>query len=241
MYSHGIATIALSEAYGMTADPELAAPVRSAVDFIHRARNRREGGWRYDPGQVGDTSVLGWQVMALKSAQSAGVDVPEEALDVAARWLERVSQGTSRGLYAYQPGKKYTRSMTAEAMFVQQLLGRDRGELRMQTSARFIARELPDWDDEPNTYLWYYATLALFQHQSDEWRRWNDALKEQLLEHQHTSGKSAGSWDTTDRWSRLGGRVYQTALCTLMLEVYYRYLPRYMQPRPEVDPRVSPD
>ena len=101
----------------------------------------------------------------------------------------------------------------------------------MQTSAKFIARQLPDWDDEPNTYLWYYATLALFQHQGEEWRQWNEALKEQLLEHQHKTGRMAGSWDTTDRWSRLGGRVYQTALCTLMLEVYYRYLPRYMQPR----------
>ncbi len=65
MYSHGIATIALSEAYGMSSDPNLLDHVRRAVLFIDRARNRRAGGWRYDPGQAGDTSVLGWQVMAL--------------------------------------------------------------------------------------------------------------------------------------------------------------------------------
>ena len=233
MYSHGIATIALSEAYGMTADPTLAPRVQAAVDFIYRARNRSEGGWRYDPGQAGDTSVLGWQVMALKSARAAGVDVPEGAFDVARRWLDRVSQGTSEGLYAYQPGRMYTRSMTAEAMFVQQLLGRTPDELRMRTSARFVARQLPDWEDDPNTYLWYYGTLALFQHQGEEWRDWNGALTQELLRHQHQSGKSAGSWDSTDRWSKLGGRVYQTALCTLMLEVYYRYLPSYMQPLTE--------
>ncbi len=56
------------------------------------------------------------------------------------------------------------------------------------------------------------------------------ALTEQLLSHQQQSGRTAGSWDSTDRWSKLGGRVYQTALCTLMLEVYYRYLPSYMRP-----------
>ncbi|MFB3078095.1 MAG: hypothetical protein ACE1Y4_08800, partial [Lysobacterales bacterium] len=131
---------------------------------------------------------------------------------------------------AYQPGRKYSRSMTAEAMFVQQLLGRTPDELRMQTSAQFVARQLPDWEDNPNTYLWYYSTLALFQHQGEEWRDWNGALTKQLLRHQHQFGNTAGSWDSTDRWSKLGGRVYQTALCTLMLEVYYRYLPSYMQP-----------
>ncbi len=230
MYSHGIATIALSEAYGMTADPALARRVQTAVDFIHRARNRSEGGWRYDPGQAGDTSVLGWQVMALKSARAAGAEVQEGAFDVARRWLDRVSQGTFEGLYAYQPGRKYSRSMTAEAMFVQQLLGRTPNELRMRTSAQFVARQLPDWEDDPNTYLWYYGTLALFQHQGEEWRDWNGALTKQLLRHQHQTGKTAGSWDSTDRWSKLGGRVYQTTLCTLMLEVYYRYLPSYMQP-----------
>ena len=229
MYSHAIATIALSEAYGMTADAALAQPVQSAVDFIYGARNDSEGGWRYDPGQVGDTSVLGWVAMALKSAEAAGADVPEGAFEVARRWLERVSRGTSRGLYGYQPGRKHTRSMTAEGMFVQQLLGHTSDELRMQTSARYVTQQPPDWDDDANTYLWYYATLALFQHQGAEWQVWNEALTEQLLTHQHQSGRAAGSWDSTDRWSRLGGRVYQTALCTLMLEVYYRYLPRYMQ------------
>ena len=214
----------------MTADPELADAGRRAIDFIYRARNTSDGGWRYDPGQIGDTSVLGWQVMALKRAEASGIEVPEAALDVAGRWLERVSRGPVGGLYAYQPGRKHSRSMTAEAMFVQQLLGHSADEVRMRTSARYIIKELPDWEDNPNTYLWYYATLALFQHQGEEWALWNQAVIEQLLTHQRRSGKAAGSWDSTDRWSKLGGRVYQTALCTLMLEVYYRYLPVYMQP-----------
>jgi hypothetical protein len=48
-----------------------------------------------------------------------------------------------------------------------------------------------------------------------------------LLTNQRQSGAAAGSWDPRDNWSKIGGRVYQTAICTLCLEVYYRYLPMY--------------
>jgi hypothetical protein len=227
MYSHGIATIALSEAYGMTGDAKLAEPVRRAVQFIANGRNTQTGGWRYDPGDPGDTSVTGWQVMAAKSAQMAGIDVPAELFDSARQWLERVSRRSRAGLYAYQPGRRLTPAMTAEGMFTQQLLGLKRDEPRMQASAEFLAENLPNWDARPNTYYWYYATLALFQHQGATWQRWNEALKAQLIAHQVTEGRVAGSWQPVGDWAQQGGRIYQTALCTLMLEVYYRYLPLY--------------
>ncbi|HUU85384.1 MAG TPA: carboxypeptidase regulatory-like domain-containing protein [Phycisphaerae bacterium] len=235
MYSQGIATIALSEAYGMTGDAALADPVRRAIAFVDAARNRSIGGWRYDPGQVGDTSVLGWQVMALKSAQLAGVEVPADAFAAARDWLELVggrASGTPRGMYAYQPGHRANAAMTAEGMFVQQLLGRRRDEARMRASAKIIAENLPDWESHANTYYWYYATLALFQHRGEEWRNWNEALTEELLAHQEKEGAAAGSWDPVGEWAPIGGRVYQTAICTLMLEVYYRYLPLYGMEEP---------
>jgi hypothetical protein len=227
MYSHGIAAIALSEAFGMTRDRALRGPVERAVAFIVRASEPPEVGWRYEPGQAGDTSVLGWQVMALVSARRAGIDVPEEALDGARAYLDRAAEGGHPGLYAYQPHQRPTHSMTAEAMFAQQLLGRARTEERMGASADFLVTSLPHWRSRPNTYYWYYATLALFQHQGAHWQRWNKVLTDQLISSQETDGSEAGSWDPLDRWSRIGGRVYQTAMCTLSLEVYYRYLPLY--------------
>jgi len=236
MYSHGIATIALSEAYGITRDPDLKEPVAAAARFIVAALNKRSGGWRYDPGQAGDTSVLGWQVMALTSARRAGIDIPEDAFEAARDWLDKVSQG-SPGLYAYQPRQAPTPSMTAEGLFSQQLLGRGHDEPRMQASVELIMQNLPRWggggpgdrnrNRTANTYFWYYATLAMFQHQGDDWTRWNAALTRALLSNQETRGKAAGSWAPADRWSRTGGRIYQTAVCTLSLEVYYRYLPLY--------------
>jgi hypothetical protein len=227
LYSQGIAAIALAEAAGMTGDPALLDPVERAADYIVRARSKSPGGWRYEPGQPGDTSVLGWQVMALKSARNAGVAVNPVAFSVARDWLELVSAGDHAGLYAYQPGHMPSLSMTAEGMFVQQLLGRSSEEPRMRESAALIEGALPAWDSNQHSYYWYYGTLAAFQHQGALWSRWNPAIKRELLGHQNREGRRAGSWDPEDRYSLLGGRVYQTALCTLMLEVYYRYLPMY--------------
>lgn len=227
MYSQGIATIAIAEAAGMTGDSTLMDPVERAADYIVRARSRSPGGWRYEPGQPGDTSVLGWQVMALKSARNAGVVVNPVAFSAARDWLESVSTAEHPGLYAYQPGHSPTHSMTAEGMFIQQLLGRSANEPRMVESARFLESALPMWDSNQNTYYWYYGTLAAFQHQGALWSKWNPAIKRELLDHQIREGKPAGSWDPKDQYALLGGRVYQTALCTLMLEVYYRYLPMY--------------
>jgi hypothetical protein len=227
MYSHGIAAIAISESFAMTTDSRLADHVERAMRFLYDARNREHGGWRYDPGQAGDTSVLGWQVMALKSAQMAGVAVPEDAFAVAKDWLERVSTRRSPGLYAYQPGMPPTASMTAEGMFTQLMLGLDPSEPRQQMSVDFVLQHLPDWHDDPNTYFWYYASLALFQHQGPAWQIWNQALKRELVENQRRDGRAAGSWNPVGEWAEVGGRIYQTAICTLMLEVYYRYLPLY--------------
>ena len=227
MYTQGIVTIAVSEAYGMTEDAALADPVRRGARFIDRARNPRVGGWRYDPGQAGDTSVLGWQVMALKSASINGIAVPAGSFRAASEWLDLVSPSSNSGLYAYQPQRGPTPAMTAEGMFSQQLLGMRRDDPRMQASAAYLADYPPDWESQPNTYYWYYATLALFQHQGELWETWNETLTRELLTHQRKDGPAAGSWDPEGEWADIGGRVYQTALCTLMLEVYYRYLPLY--------------
>jgi hypothetical protein len=244
MYSHGIASIAVSEAFGMTQDQRLLEHVRPAIEFIITARNQRAGGWRYEPGQMGDTSVLGWQIMALTSAKRAGLAIPEDVFETSRRWLDLVSTPANPGLYAYQPGQRFSPSMTAEAMYVQQLLGTARDEPRMLASAAYVDENPPRWRDEPNTYYWYYATLAMFQHQGEIWERWNQSVTEQLLENQKTSGAQAGSWDPIDNWAKIGGRVYQTALCTLSLEVYYRYLPMYGvvdAARPAIPPAEKPE
>ena len=85
MYSHGMATLAMSEAYAMTGDKRLQSAVQAAINYTLKAQIRATGGWRYEavlrPGERGDTSLLGWQLMSLKSAELAGIDVPSSAGD----------------------------------------------------------------------------------------------------------------------------------------------------------------
>ena len=114
--------------------------------------------------------------------------------------------------------------MTAEALFCRQLLGAPVSRDMAREASQFLLGELPG-ERRANLYYWYYATLALYQLDGDAWARWNDSLKPVLIGSQRTRGAAAGSWDPDTVWGGYGGRVYTTALATLSLEVYYRYLP----------------
>jgi WD40-like Beta Propeller Repeat len=223
MYGQTAGAVALCEAFAMTRDAKLAEPARKAVEFVLTKASQASSTSKPDPR---DTSVIGWLVFTVESARRAGFAVPQATFDSARSWLSQVTTPSPPGAYAYAPGGPSSPAMTAEAMFVQQLLGRTRDERLMQQSARYILQSPPRWREGAPTYYWYYATLALFQHQGESWRTWNDRLVPELLAHQEQTGKSAGSWAPTDPWSRMGGRVYQTAACTLCLEVYYRYKAR---------------
>lgn len=226
MYAHSVATVALCEASAMTGDPRVRDAARRAVSFLLDASSRSPS---RGADAAGDTAVLGWQVMVVRSARRAGFDVPADTFVAAARFLDAVCDPLAPGHYAYERAGTPSPAMTAEAMFVQQLIGRSRDDPRMEQSARFVLSAPPRWarDDQGGapTHYWYYATLALFQHQGEPWRLWNERLVPELLRNQRADAGAAGSWDPQDQWSRLGGRIYQTAVCALSLEVYYRYRP----------------
>ncbi|MBN1590956.1 MAG: hypothetical protein JW888_15690 [Pirellulales bacterium] len=227
MYCHAMATFALSEAYAMTGDTRLERPVRRAIEYIVAAQDGHGGGWRYEPGQPGDTSQLGWQLMALKSAELAGIPMSTSTRTGILRFLASVSSGREGGLAAYRPGQPATRAMTAEAMVCRQFLGMPPGSPTAIEAADLLLGELPG-EGPVNLYYWYYSTLGLYQIQGLHWDRWNQALQKDLVSRQRNSGETAGSWDPDTVWGSYGGRVYSTAMATLCLEVYYRYLPLYV-------------
>ena len=226
MYCHAIATFAMSEALGMTGDPLLNEPVQRAAAFSVAAQHPTAGGWRYQPGDVGDTSQMGWQLMALKSAELAGVPLPSSTRQGAMKFLQSVSAGNAAGLASYRPGEPPTHTMTAEALVCWQLLGMKPDFPAAREAADYLAAELPDARNE-NYYYWYYATLGLHQLQGPAWIRWNQAMRSVLLAKQHKDGPLAGSWDPDPIWGTYGGRIFTTSLGALCLEVYYRYLPLY--------------
>lgn len=242
-YSHGIAAIALCEAYGMTRDKALRDPAQRAIQFIVDAQHPQRGGWRYAPRSESDTSVTGWQLMAMQSARMAGLDVPDDALNRVGHWLDlaRVSEGR----YMYNPnagnspaqraGKQASPAMSAEALLMRMYLGWDRTHPELIQGVEYLRGELPEVGTaaQPtrDAYYWYYATQVMFHMQGDAWEAWNGRLRPLLQNSQIQQGPLAGSWHPLkpirDRWGEAGGRMYVTAMHLLMLEVYYRHLPLY--------------
>jgi hypothetical protein len=227
MYCHAIPAIAVCEAYGMTKDPDLQGPAQRAVDFIVKAQNKALGGWRYQPGVDSDTSVIGWQVMALKSAQMAALSVPDATLGGVRMWLDRVAgNGNERGQFRYQPNGKFTSAMTAEGLLCRQYLGADRTHPQLQAGAAYLLKHLPQ-NGQENSYYWYYGTQVMYHMQGDYWPQWNTALRDLLVRSQRKEGPLAGTWDPADQYEWQSGRIYGTSLRLLMLSVYYRHLPLY--------------
>lgn len=253
MYCHAMATYALGEASGMQTDPTMNVKLRvalmRAVSFIVTQQNRSDGGWRYRRGQEGDMSMFGWQLMALKSAEVAGINLPNIKINgttpksLMLKFLKNRTEGLHGGLAAYRPGVrntpgKVTPTMTAEALFCRQMLGYRHSPAATQEAVDYLMKNLPRRTNY-NLYYWYYGTLAMYQQGGNAWSKWNSALRDMLISEQLTSGPNAGSWDPKGVYGLYGGRVYSTAVATLSLEVYYRFLPLYNKGIPGADDQIT--
>jgi hypothetical protein len=221
MYTHGIATVAFCEAYAMTQDPALRPLVEKTLAFIQNAQHPR-GGWRYNPGEPGDTTVTGWQVMALKSARLAGWETSDLVWSKAGLFLDSVQ--TAEGcFYGYQSRKKEP-GPTAVALLLRMYQGALHDEEKLERGITYLATLGPS---ETDMYYNYYATQVLHHYGGNSWSRWNRELREYLIANQATAGHEQGSWYFPDRHGTIGGRLYTTAMCLMILEVYYRHLPLY--------------
>ena len=57
-----------------------------------------------------------------------------------------------------------------------------------------------------------------------KWDAWEKQMREYLVSKQSSEGHAAGSWyfgDGADHGAARGGRLYTTAMSTMILEVYY--------------------
>jgi hypothetical protein len=236
MYAHGLITIAMCEAYGLTSDPMLKASAQKGLTYIVQAQDPAGGGWRYSPRTAGDTSVTGWQLMALKSGQMAGLSVPYECLKKAEQFLDSCESPTKGG-YGYVPGGGETIPMTATALLCRMYLGINPRNPGLIAGIDRLKNNLPGTTQ--NLYYEYYATQVMHHFGGDAWEMWNkgkdgkggirdtlikqmDAGNNQKADHQ------VGSWSpTAGGHVTEGGRIMATSLSLLCLEVYYRHLPLY--------------
>ena len=232
MYDHGIASLAVIEAYGVTKDKEIRKRAIAAIEFMTESQHEG-GGWRYKPGERGDLSVTGWYIMALTSAMMSGIPVPEKTFDGAVKFLNFVSGGRHGGSYGYTdpPGRRNSNrhGMNAAGFFCSQLIGTSPNTAQAWESA--IALDTIGTRNSDLYYL-YYATIAAYQHQGPLWRKWRKDMQKKFLDSQ----KRDGSWGAGGGHGGAMGRVIGTAITVLCLEAHYRYTPLYglgYEPNPD--------
>lgn len=216
MYGHAICTIALCEAYGRTKDPKMRRAAQLAVNFIVNSQDPKGGGWRYQPRQGGDTSVLGWQISALSTAKSVKLLVPKLTLDKATEYLNaaQVAGGAS---YAYQPGGQTQPSTTAVGLLCRIHLGWKKNSPALLRGIAQVSDQGPSLD---NMYFNFYATQLMRCAQEDRWPKWQTKICDQFLRAQSTNGETKGSWffPGGDMGVVRGGRLYFTSLAVMTLQ-----------------------
>jgi RNA polymerase sigma-70 factor (ECF subfamily) len=158
MYAHGLATLALCEAYGLTADPALKEPAQRALDYIVAAQSPGGGGWRYAPRRDSDTSVTAWQVQALRRGELAGLQVPKATYDGATRWLD--SCESPDGGYGYIGPQQPTPTMTAAGLLCRQYLGWGKRTSTLRQGVEHLELQPPDAVN--NLYFLHHATLVMY-------------------------------------------------------------------------------
>jgi hypothetical protein len=224
MYGDAIATMALCEAYGMTQDITLKKPAQLALDYLVKAQHSL-GGFRYRPGEAGDTSVTGWCLQALKSGYLAGLSVPRDAMTKVGNYLDTV-QSQNGAAYGYtESGDRL--NMTAVGLLCRQYLGWGPKNPNLIAGVERLKKNLPKKGTD--IYYLYYASQVMHFYGGDDWFKvWNPKMRDLLVETQDGRPATIGSWppDATLTGNG-GGRHTATCLSLLTLEVYYRHLPLY--------------
>jgi hypothetical protein len=233
MISHGLATIALCEAYGMTKDPMLRVPAQKAVDLIVKTQHEA-GGWRFDPIKTpGDLSVTERQLMALKAAQTAGLEVPAPTTQRAIKFLDAHTLPNLG--YRYNDGPtKFSTSMTAVGLLCrQQIQMWGLSHPKMGGALKHLSVVSPESAD---CYHHYYATQVMYNIHGKNWPKYQAQVVKGILSRQDTTETSplygsisakASEPSKLDPLAFNGGRLFSTSLQLLTLELDYRYTPLF--------------
>lgn len=222
MYEHAFATLFLAEAYGTTRDERVKEKLKLAVRLIEKAQNQ-EGGWRYLPGaKDSDMSVTVCQVMALRAARNAGIQVPRNTIDGAIRYVKD-SFKPEEGAFDYQilkyPGRSRT-SFALTAAGVTTLYGAGEYDAyEIKKGLEYLWKNRPEADHAEQRFDYYYgqyyAVQAMFQAGGSFWSAWYRYIRDELLRVQHSDGS----------WRDLVGANYATSMAAIILQMPYQYLP----------------
>jgi hypothetical protein len=221
MYGHGIAALALGEAYGLTHDEEVRPRLERAIKLILASQNK-EGGWRYNPEpRDADVSVSVLQAVALRVAKNSGIDVPQENVDRAIAYL-RACRHASGGFTYQARGGGPGAARTAAAVYAMQVLGLYDDEAVTRGAAYYLANY--ERDRGHFSYGINYATPMYYMKGGEPWRSWYDAMRTRLTREARVQGGLA-FWQAHGP----GGDSYGTAVAVSILATPYGYLPLYQR------------
>ena len=233
MYSHGLAAIALCEAYAMTEDRALLPYAQASLNFIITAQCN-DGGWRYSPNGSGggDTSVVGWQLMALKSGYMGHLAVPPQTIQGSMLFLDKV-QSNDGAVYGYTgPVPKFRPATSAVGLLCRMYTGWDKNHPGIVGGVKELSKHGVSKND---FYYNYYAAQVLRQYGGVEWDKFNVEMRDFLVASQAQEGGAKGSWYVKGGHTSNAGRLCITSFATMMLEVYYRHMPLYAEAAGEED------
>lgn len=235
-YETGIAAYALGEAYIITKNfrPKIKGideALQKSISVITNGQ-KADGGWDYsyktDMTKPSDTSVSGWQIQALKVAKMTRLEFESinSTLDKAMENIIRV-RGPKGGFGYREPQDKL--SLSGVGVLALQMWEPKKYKSEITEGVNFIVNTYngyKDPSDHFNKYGWYYHTQAAYQKGGRQWKDWNKIFQDTLVKKQNAEGYwiDWGHKGHGPDANSIEGKIYTTTLCTLMLEIYYRYL-----------------
>jgi len=225
MYHHGLACLAVGEAWGATQERRLRDVLKLAVQRIITSQNK-EGGWRYYARAADDDlSVTVMELLALRAAKDAGIFVPKDVIDAGIGYVKKCANARDGG-FGYRPGGESGFARTGAGVLSLQVAG-DYRAAEVKNGIEYLLRHKPvgaksidDW----YFYGHYYAAQSIYQAQGmgewgrRAWQAWYPGAVTELSAKQRPDG----SWDG-------GHGAYSSAMALLVLEIPYRYLPIYQR------------
>ncbi len=230
-YEHAIATYALGEA--TTFCQELHSKLPALLEVTEKAgqliidNQNENGGWAYGYSKIKgghtDSSVVGWQLQALKACSHTSIKY--KGMDTAVKnglaYLSSLQN--ENGAFGYNSTAPRA-GLTGVGVLSFQMW--DKGKLKeVRNGVKYIKDNMKlEWNTaDSDLYAHYYASQAMMQAGDNNWKSYNRDFRDQLLENQNPDG----SWKApafAGHGQTAANDIYRNTLCVLMLEVYYRFL-----------------
>jgi len=229
MYGHGFATLFLGEVYGMTRGGSDTARAERVHDALVRAvrlivqTQNSEGGWRYNPVPYdADVSVTICEIMALRAARNAGIEVPKETIDRAVEYVRRCQNADGGFRYQLQGGgSAWPRSAAGLASLYYAGIYEDEA---LDAGLEYLMRNaMPGSPRRSRAHFFYgqyYSAQAMYLAGGEYWERWWPPVREEMIDRQQEDG----SWS-----DRHAGGSYGTAMALIVLQMPKRYLPIFQK------------